>query len=273
MEPDHCNGDKRGWAIAKDYANQSLPVMEPSAALTMLMAMQHLELLLPKEVVSNIQPYVEEAKITLQALGKNAYKAWQDKTRIIPNSPLLPSKIEDETIQVIYEGLLKNKKIKAIYNGKPDQTITPLGIVQRGNQFYLICTFANFTDIRITALQRYSAVSLLNEGFKPNKDFDLDEYINSGEMAWPWDENKNIKLQIEANPRTANYLSEFPLSLDQKISPSKDTNWQKISASVLDSHELRWWLLSQGDAIKIIKPIKLQKWLIETIDNTKDLYK
>ena len=270
IEPNKSN--EEGWRMEKSQASQSLPVMEPNAALTLLMAQQHLGQLLPKNVLTSIHPYIDEAKATLKALDKKALLSWQNKVRIIPSSPLLPSSQSDRFIHIIYEALLRNKKILATYNDKKGSVICPYGIVQRGNQFYLICTFFDFSDIRITALQRYSDVILSDESFTINEDFNLDTYIKSGEMSWPWDGRNHINLGLEVNDWLASYLTEFPLSTDQSIQASETEGWHDLNANVLDTHELREWLLSKGDAVKITQPPELREWVVEMIDSVKNFY-
>lgn len=262
-----------GWSFQTHSVNQGIPLMEPSSALTLLMGYEHLSRLMPHQIVDHILPYIEEAKATLKAFDQRSYSSWVDKVRILPNTVLMPAGIERETIDAIYDALLSNSKFEATYNGKKEQVISPYGLIQRGHTLYLICKYFKFDDIRITAVQRYSNIVRLNEKIDKDKNFDIDNYINSGEMSWPWGENKTIKLKMRSNEWVTFYLQETALSADQTIKLEKESDWSVVSATVNDTHELRWWLLSQGDSVEILQPKALRDWFSEIAKSMCDLYK
>jgi predicted DNA-binding transcriptional regulator YafY len=265
-----------GWAFSEDAVHQGLPSMEPVTALTILMGHEHLKQLLPNQILKHMQPYVSEAADILKTFNKKNYYSWMDKVRILPSAVLQPPKVDSESVQVIYEALLLNKQISCTYNGRGEQIISPYGIVQRANTIYLICRYFSYDDIRITAMQRFSDVVLLNDDINPDKTFDIDDYIDSGEIAWPWSRaaaNKPIKLKANITEDLAFMVTETPLSENQAINDSDRDNWKRLTATVLDSHELRYWLLSQGDAVEILSPKGMRSWFKEVSNNMASLYK
>jgi len=57
---------------------------------------------------------------------------------------------------------------------------------------------------------------------------------------------------------------ECPLSADQTVTEGKNDDIL-IAATVPDSLELRWWLLSFGDDAEVLEPPKLRDWYREVV--------
>lgn len=264
-----------GWAFSEHAVNRGLPVMDPSAALTLLMGYEHLKGLMPEKVLKHIEQYMDEAKAILETFNQANFTSWFDKIRILPNTVLTPAKVNQEAVSAIYDALLANKRFTCTYNGKPEQVVSPFGIVQRANTLYLICKFFEYDDIRITALQRYNDVTVLDESIKQDSNFNIDSYLDSGEMSWPWDRTKpdaTVKLKANIHDYLKFHLNEMPLSDDQKIQKNKDGEGHTLTATVVDSHELRYWILSQGDKIEVLSPKPMRRWFAEIADNMATMY-
>jgi predicted DNA-binding transcriptional regulator YafY len=56
----------------------------------------------------------------------------------------------------------------------------------------------------------------------------------------------------------AEHLAERPLSADQTLKPTADGQVE-ARASVLNTQELRWWLLGFGDAVEVLGPAPLRR--------------
>jgi predicted DNA-binding transcriptional regulator YafY len=61
----------------------------------------------------------------------------------------------------------------------------------------------------------------------------------------------------------ARLLSETPISKDQLLK-AKGDQWH-LKATVLDSWQLRWWILSHGPGIQVLKPSPLAKEIEKTL--------
>ncbi|MFB1011409.1 MAG: WYL domain-containing protein, partial [Thiopseudomonas sp.] len=103
--------------------------------------------------------------------------------------------------------LLEDKQIKAAYRGKPDRIIHPYGLIQQGGILYLICRFYEFDDIRITALQRYNKVEVLEENTRPFPDFKIDEYLNQGAMKWLPEKQQKMDMGRILNPSATQLMN------------------------------------------------------------------
>lgn len=49
------------------------------------------------------------------------------------------------------------------------------------------------------------------------------------------------------------------MSEDQKIVPLRDGNQARVTATVMETAQLEWWLRSLGTFVEVIKPATLRK--------------
>lgn len=247
-----------GWAFAANSQSISFPLMGSAAALTLMLARQHLQSLLPAEVLNHLEPFVQEAQNLLDTQNKAQYRDWFEKVRIAPHNVLLPPQIEADTLTSIYQALLENRQFSATYNGQPDRIIHPYGLVQQGSVLYLICRFYDYEDVRLSALHRYSEVEVLDKPVHEFAEFKIDEYLEQGVMQWSL--KGNIQLELKLAPWLAKHLEESPLSYQQQLKKNSDGAFS-LKASVLDSRQLRRWLLSYFTDLEVIQPTELREWL------------
>jgi len=67
------------------------------------------------------------------------------------------------------------------------------------------------------------------------------------------------------------HLEEAPLSDDQAVKGgTADT--KLISATVQDSKQLRWWILSQGEQLEVLAPKSLRSEITRTLKETAKRY-
>ena len=67
------------------------------------------------------------------------------------------------------------------------------------------------------------------------------------------------------------HLYETPIAPDQLIR-RVDDSWVKISASVPDSHQLRWWLRGFGPNVEVLRPKALRREFENDTASLKRLY-
>ncbi|WP_185267891.1 helix-turn-helix transcriptional regulator [Halopseudomonas xiamenensis] len=262
-----------GWAFLRNTQNISLPLMGNSAALTLAMAVQHLQPLLPGHVIAYLEPLHQEAKALLNGQDSRQYQGWIDKVRIVPQQVLQPPTVDGQAVEGVYQALLQNRQISANYKGIPERIIHPYGLVQQGHVLYLICRFYEYDDIRITALHRYTEVQVLDETVRAFPEFKIDDYLDEGAMLWPEVEDKHICLQLRIDRWLAEHLHETPLSDNQQIRvDAKMAGCFQLKADVLDSLQLRRWLLSQGTQVEILKPDELRNWMREVVREQAEKY-
>ncbi|MBL4759446.1 MAG: WYL domain-containing protein [Mariprofundaceae bacterium] len=271
------NRDKPyGWSWLKDSQVMNIPGMGTHAALAFYLAKKHLEIMLPKETSHHLKPHFDMAGKILDAMPSDAgAPAWRDKIRVHRRGQFLtPPAIQAEVQEQVYEALLLNRKIKVSYCGRNDteekeQEVNPLGIVLKDGLIYLVCSYWDYSDIRLMTLHRMSAAQRMDIPSKVPEGFNLDAYIASGEMDFSVGDEIHLKARISEN--MAVHLQERPLHTTQIISEIDDEQIL-LDVTVQDTNELRWWLLGFGDQVEILKPDNLREHFRSIAENMAKSY-
>lgn len=258
-----------GWSWSRDAAGFDLPGMSMSECLTVTMAQQHLRAVMPASTLDQMAPYFRQAEQKLDALsGHSSLAEWFDKVRIIPpNQPLLAPQIEESILSTLQEALLHDRQCAITYQrrvaGEVDEyPINPLGLVQRGEVLYLVCTIKTYSDLRILAIHRVRSAALLETPCNKLAGFSLDDYIASG--AFGWTSNQTIKLEAVFTAEAGNHLFETPLSPDQTVTVLDDGRL-KVTATIQYNQQLVWWVLGFGSDVEVIAPSELRNQLAEKL--------
>ena len=94
-----------------------------------------------------------------------------------------------------------------------------------------------------------------------------------GGFLFPMEEQEElIKLELRVPQWIADYLSELSLSENQEIKDCKDGSERsfKITATVLNTAQLRWWISHYHSLIEVISPKELRQ---QFSNHAKALYK
>ena len=131
----------------------------------------------------------------------------------------------------------------------------PLGLVQRGPVTYLVATAFTYTDVRLYAVHRITGANVQAEPAHRPDGFSLDDYIAQG--ALQFGDGRTIRLKARVSPWLADILTETPLTADQRLERAGEEF--RLTATITDSWQLRWWILSQGQGITVLEPEALRK--------------
>lgn len=254
------------WGWANDATVTALPGMDPITALAFRLARLHLTTLLPATLLTQFDPYLQAADLTLGD-GNRTYR-WADKVRLIPNGlALLPPTGDAEVMATIGEALLKECCFAARYRNRGEmerrfQQVHPLALVLRGPALYLLATLDEYQDVRQLRVHRFLGAELLpDQSRQLPAGFDLDAYIQNGGFEYP--EGEPIALVALFQRGAAWHLQETPLSADQQI-VDEDAERVRLSATVNDTQFLRWWLLGFGPGVEVLEPAALRAEMAET---------
>lgn len=260
--PLECN-DKSipyGWRWAEG-ASADMPGMTLAEALSLRVVEDTLRPLLPASILKTVEPRFRQAAKKLAAMeDSNRTANWANKVRIVtPTLPLLPPQIPHETLECIQDALLADDQIEVEYlaMGKGQAkhlTLSPLGLIQRGPVSYLVATTFAYTDARLFAVHRISGAKRLYKGMDPKPDFNLDTFIQSGALQFGGGEA--IRMEARLKGWLARILEETPLSEDQML--EHDDEGGRVVATLLNTPQLHWWILSQGSGIEVLAPAELR---------------
>lgn len=266
-----------GWSWQKDAPQFSLPGMSPLQAMVLNLARTHLNPLLPAHLLEPLRPYFKQADATLrQILGKRGVSDWNKRVAVVqPTQPLLPPKVNESALAVVHEALARQRQVDLLYrshsaDGRMRYRVHPLGLVFRGVVVYLVGTIGEYRDPRSLALHRVEHAQMLDAAAVTPKGFELCEFVNSG--AFGFHESGSIDLVLRIEAPAATHLYETPLSESQAIVRDERDGWVRVSACVLDTSQLRWWLLAFGEQLEVIAPQDLRKEIRESLQRAHQNY-
>ena len=276
------NTNPQGWRWREDAPMQSLPHMNLSQAVAFSMMRHNLTQLLPPAILDELIPWFDLANRQLKE--SKVANTWLDRVRILSaNQPLIPPSVNPAAKDAVYDALFQNKKLIACYKARGREeaqkyTLNPLAIVQRGVVIYLIASRTDRAsdDVRQFALHRFESAEVSASDAQTPKDFNLDNYINTGAMGFNYplfqklmpDSEKNNheppiqQVQLLFHPLSGASLLESPLSTDQQS--WEDDEGLHITATVNMTSQLVWWLRGFGKGLRKIEPEILSIAVFET---------
>ena len=235
----------------------AVPRLTPQESLLLLLAQEHLRNLLPARLMQPMDGFFTQARRNVgDSHGQGADPArlereWPRKVRVVATSqPLLPPKIETGVLEAVSEALYANRWLALDYQNaagkrKPIQ-VMPLGLAQQGPRLYLVCRYEGFDNERSLALHRIRKAEASTLAFERPADFDLQKYDDDGRFGFG--DGRRVRLTFHITQDAGLHLRESPLSKDQQVRDLGD-GWMEITATVVDSAMLEWWLRGFGQAI------------------------
>lgn len=236
-------------------AGLSMGRLTPHECLLLTLAEQQLHSLLPSRLMRSMGDFFEQARHQLDdAPDAGRERAWLDKVRVVSTSqPLLPPKIDPVVFEQVSLALYGNQWLDVIYHSAADKRITarvmPLGLAQQGPRMYLVCRFDGYDDERCLALHRMQSAQALAWTFERPADFDLQQWDADGRFGFG--DGVRVQLCFRIGRSEGRHIVECPLSLDQRVIEHDDG--YDITATVVDSAMLDWWLRGFGDAVSWVQ--------------------
>ncbi|MDD2713223.1 MAG: WYL domain-containing protein [Simplicispira sp.] len=234
----------------------SLPGLTAQESLLLQLAQAHLQALLPPRLMRSMEPYFEQAGRNLDASAlpedtqAHSARQWLRKVRVVPTSqPLLPPRIDPEVFEEVTSALQDNRWLQVHYRNaaqqERDACVMPLGLVQQGTSLYLVCRFEGYDNERNLALHRMASAQALLRNFSYPDNFDLARYEADGRFGYG--DGARIQLRFCISKPAGLHLTEARLSQDQQV--QEHPGHYAITATVVDSAMLTWWLRGFGEEV------------------------
>lgn len=266
------------WSWMKSGAMLTIPGIDPPTALTFRLVDLFITPLLPPSVRQHLAHHFDAAKRVLEHTRDPKLPAWSERVLVIGRGPQLqPPEIPEAVTQVVYDALLRQQRFRTHYRPRKvemdaeprEYEVSPLGLVVRDQVIYLVCTLFDYEDIRQLALHRMSDAELVDKPAAPAEGFDLREYVKQGHFDYPV--GGEIELEMAVAPDVARHMIETPVSENQTHTDLEDGRIL-IKATVLDTAQLRWWLMSFGAGVEVRKPAALREELSKKLQDAAELY-
>jgi predicted DNA-binding transcriptional regulator YafY len=252
----------------KDQARGlSLPTLSEQESLLLALAEQHLRTLLPASVLKSMDGFFSQARNKLAAvksvgpdhkLLRSKESDWLRKVRVVSTTqPLLPPAIKPGIFEAVSNALYANQWLNVDYKNAQAQRkqarVMPLGLAHQGPRLYLVCRFEGYDNERSLALHRLLSVTASALTFDPPKSFDLQKFDDDGRFGYG--HGKLIRLKFRVKKAAGLHVVECPLAKDQEVNELVDD--YEITATVVESAQLRWWLRGFGKAAVVLEPAGL----------------
>lgn len=232
----------------------SLPSLSTQECLLLTLAEQQLGQLLPVRLMRSMEGFFTRARAQLhkQSAAKRE-REWLKKVRVVSTSqPLLPPKVDPVVFEQVSTALYGDQWLTVEYRNaagkKLENRVMPLGLAQQGQRMYLVCRFDGYDNERCLALHRIISAQASSFTFDRPPEFDLKKFDDDGRFGYG--NGQKIKLSFRIEKDAGFHLLESPLSEDQQVVEEGET--YLITATVVDSDMLDWWLRGFGNAVSDI---------------------
>ena len=236
----------------------SMPSLTEQESLLLSLAEEHLRNLLPASLMKSMDGFFTQGRRNLEPHGPaSREREWLGKVRVVRETqPLLPPRVIPQVFETVSNALYANRRLALDYrnasNRRASIDVMPLGLAQQGPRLYLVCRFEGFENERSLALHRISRATAGAEFSRP-KTFDLRAYDDDGRFGFG--DGRRIRLAFFVDKAAGQHLLESPLSSDQTVLDRGDR--YEITATVVDSEQLKWWLRGFGAALVVRSPRRL----------------
>lgn len=249
-----------GWHW-KPEISFDIPGIALAEAVSLGLLEDLLRQLVPPTFVTALEGRFNAAGDKLRSLPQNPYSKWTDLVRYLPPGlPFLPPIIQPGVLETVQEALLGRRQIRAVYHSAAAsaakiRVLHPLALIQQGTRSYLLAKSPDHANLIQYALHRFQSAELLAAPAKVPRGFSLDEFLAAGGAQFG--QGASITLKATVSDELATILRETPLDASQTLVTRDERT--TLTASVKDSWQLGFWLLSQGPAITVLKPVALRR--------------
>ena len=257
-----------GWSWQLHAPVFDLPNLSTQEALAVAMVEDYLRPLLPSVLIDQLRAYFTAARTRLAGHSpKRGSASWLGKIAVVqPTQALIPPKVDPQVQRVVTDALLNDRQLGIKYRRKGERdlrgyVLSPLGLIQRGPVTYLLACVGEHEDPRTFVLHRFERAALLEAPATRPKGFVLASYL-AETGALHFGAGKTILLDAVFDATAADHLQETPLSQDQTIDEA-DHGRLRLRASVLDTPQLRWWLLGFAEHVEVVGPAALRREFAE----------
>lgn len=245
----------------------SIPGIEMSEAVSLGLLEEVMRQMMPVAFSAALERRFAGARSKLEALPGNPYSRWSDLVRYVaPGLPFSPPQIRQDILNEVQRSLLSRKKIQVEYkatgDGKHKQLIlSPVGLIQQSHRTYLLAVADGRDEAYLYALHRMNSAHLLDLMAQVPHEENVEDFIQRGGAQFGGGLRIRLKLRISAH--LALLLSETPMAEDQQI--SETASGKILTATIPESWQLRFWLLSQGEQVTVLEPEELRTSISSTL--------
>ncbi len=261
---------KYKWSF-KDKSPINFETMDTPTALTWVLARDQLSGLLPKIATEQLSEYFETAQNYIDGLTQNSLVDWTKRVTALPNGKyLVPAKIDDGMWWNLSLALLEGYALDVVYHKRGEQepksyVIHPYGMIIRHSVSYLVGSVNDYQGVAHFAFHRFLKASKSTQVYRPLPNFNIQDHIAAGEFGVKVSEqlSGDVRLRATIQKELAQTLQETPLSLNQELMLTDNSDVYDLIVSVPNDQQTFMWILSHGSQINVIEPIEWREKIHE----------
>lgn len=255
IERDDCS-KPYGYKWGRDAKGISIPGLTLDESLLLNIAEKYLRNLMPYSLKQAMDGFFNQARFNLGNVpDEKLERRWLSKVRVVSTGvELLAPQIQAGVLETISQALFHETWLELEYvnqdSERKNHRVRPLGLAQQGSRLVLVVRFEGYENERNLAVSRINKATDTHLPFPAVKGFDLEAYEKSG--GFGYSHGKTIQLKFRIDKKLGMFLTESRLSKDQTVN-HLDTQLE-ISATVVESEHLVWWLRGFGRQVEVLAP-------------------
>ncbi|SDC86467.1 helix-turn-helix transcriptional regulator [Paraburkholderia lycopersici] len=195
---------------------------------------------------------------------------WDRKIAVVDGAfERIRQPVKESIFQQVSQALFAEQLLEMDYRASA-QTVMPLGLVEAGDLIYLVAQVPGKPAAVMYRLDRMERAQATDRPFTYPRDFALSSYVNK-ERKFDFFPRGNAQVVLRFAPNAAHGVLEAPLSRDQTFE-TDDAGFVTISATVMLSERLRWWIRSYGPYVEVLEPQDLRQDFIAEAKEAFNLY-
>ena len=250
-------------------ASKTLPALSVGEAMALSIIEQHLRPLLPPALLQVLEQRFAEAKNMLEwsEVSENNI-ALINRVYCKANTlQLKPPKVSEGVLEAVQTALKKRRQLIVRHHSlgeeEKEKRLHPQALIQSGPVTYLLAVMQGHSNPVQLAMHRISQAKVSHDEAELMNKQEIDDYLEGEALLFG--SGETISLVAYLSDDLCNILRETPLSDDQQIIEAAEDEYATVKATVKNSWQLEWWILSQGDDIEIAEPVALREKIIERL--------
>ncbi|MGI6110317.1 MAG: helix-turn-helix transcriptional regulator [Eubacteriaceae bacterium] len=152
-------------------------------------------------------------------------------------------------------------------------TVNPYALIWQNEQYYLLCSYADYNNLSYYRLDRMKNVVISGEqrrsqkeSLGDNADMVIEKFVRSALHQYS---GEKTKVTLEADQTMVDELLDY---FGSDIHFDSNGSRVQTTVDVIDSDGLYYWLLQHGTNIKVIRPESVRTQLVNRVNAIQALY-
>ena len=254
------------WMWDKSAPRITIPGVDWPEAIAFHMLAKYLDALLPASVSDSLAPCVQEADRRLAAhFDQLPLRRWPERVRMIaPGQTFLGPTVKKSVHIVFTEAvLLAGRCVRISYRAFDQAQPKPYRVSPWASSSTAARSMHPYASKATTMSERWRSIGCCVQRLATKRRASSASTSMTGSAPVASDSvaARPIVLVLRMYDNTAQLLAEAPLSLDQAMEPATTRDSQVVRASVLDTEQLRRWILGMGSRVEVLEPAALRAQL------------